>query len=108
VHIREFIDTDENAVNSIVVPGNAFIIIGEKIKLTGDGQDCGLFFVPVDDSSQAVRATRIIENSPLKLIGITPEISGNCRLEVRTLFSGSSTNLKNVRCITSKFVLEAA
>ena len=105
-HIREFIDTDENAVNSIVVPGNAFIIIGEKIKLVGDEPECGLFFVPVDDPSQAVRATRIIENNPLKLIGITPEISGNCRVEVRTLYSSNSVNLRNVRCISSNFILE--
>ena len=106
-HIKEFIDTDENAVNSIVVPGNAFIILGDKIKLAGDCPDCGLFFVPVDNPSQAVRATRIIENNPSKIIGISPEINVDCRVEVRTMFSGSKkSTLKNIRCITSKFVLE--
>ena len=105
--IKEFIDKDEQAVNSIVVPGNAFIIIGEKIKLAGDESDCGLFFVPVDNPSQAIKATRIIENSSTKIIGITPDIRDNCRVEVRTLYSGTSVNLKNIRHITSNFELEA-
>ena len=106
-HIRDFTDTDLDATNAAVVPGNAFIIIGEKIKLTDDKPGCGLFFVPIDDPDGAVQATRIIEDHPSKIIGITPNIDRDCRVEVRTMYSGSSAYLKNVRCITSKFILEA-
>ena len=69
-HIVEYVDTDENAVNSVYVPGNAFVLTGDKIKLAGDDPECGLYFVPEEDPSAAVKVTRIIENSPSKIIGL--------------------------------------
>ena len=105
--ISEYIDTDENAVNSILVPGNAFIITGDKIKISAEDPDSGVFFVHKDDPEQAVKAVRIIENNPSKVIGIAPDVGFDCRVEVRTRFTGSDrTPLKNIRSITSRFVLE--
>jgi len=107
-HIAEFTDTDENTVNSVFVPGNAFVLTGDKIKVVGEDPECGLFFVPVNNPSGAVKVTRIIENNPSKIIGITPDVGSNCRLEVRTQYSNSTVTLKNIRSITGDFVLEAA
>ncbi|MCL1836166.1 MAG: hypothetical protein FWG46_01325 [Treponema sp.] len=36
VYIDEFIDFDENSVNTIFIPGDQFEILGHKIKIAGD------------------------------------------------------------------------
>jgi hypothetical protein len=108
--IDEFIDTDENSVNTIFTPGDQFIIHGHKIKAAGDDPSVGVYFVPVDDPSKAVKITRIAENNPSKIIGIAPktEYQRN-RIEIRTQYAGASnTFLKTPRVITSGFILEEA
>jgi len=108
-YIAEYIDTDEKAVNDIFVPGNAFVLIGDKIKVSDDDPECGVYFVPESDSSRAVKVRRIIENNPSKIIGIAPEMGESCRVEIRTRYTGSSRiTLKKIRSITSKFVLAAS
>ena len=106
--VDEFIDTDENSVNALYVPGDQFVIHGHKIKVAGDDPGVGVYFVPVDDPSGAVKVTRIAENTPSRIIGIAPRTERQRnRIEIRTQFEGSSTKfLKTVRCITSGFVLE--
>jgi hypothetical protein len=66
VSINEFIDIEEEAVNSVFVPGNMFVISGTRIKIAGDDPSCGLYFVPVDEPSKAVKVERIGENTPSK------------------------------------------
>ena len=109
-YIDEFVDIDENSTNAIFVPGDQFSISGHKIKIAGDENTCGLFFVPVEDPTKAVKVMRIADNSPSKIIGIAPDTQFLYnKLEIRTQFSGSgSVTLKNTRIITSSFVLEAA
>ena len=109
-YIDEFVDKDEDAVNSLFAPGNMFSISGNRIKVAGDHPDCGVFFVPIEDPSKAVRVTRIAENSPSKLIGIAPDTEYSYhRIEIRTQYTGSGgTFLKAPRVISSDFVLEAA
>ena len=106
--IDEFIDTDENSTNTLYVAEDGFIIHGSKIKIAGDNPGVGLFFVPVDDPAAAVKVTRIIENTPTKIIGITPKTEHMInRIEIRTQYSGSGTVfLKTPRVIASSFTLE--
>ena len=108
--IDEFIDTDEDSLNTVYVPGNQFVIHGHKLKAAGDDPGVGVYFVPVDDPAQAVKATRIAENSPSKIIGIAPATGHmHNRIEIRTQYSGSgSTFLKTVRTIASGFTVEEA
>ena len=108
--IDEFFDYDEKSSNTVFVPGDQFCISGHKIKIAGDDPSCGLYFVPVDDPSKAVKVNRIAENSRTRITGITPktEFAQN-RLEIRTQFAGSSSYfLKTPRVITSSFILEEA
>jgi len=108
--IDEFIDTDENSVNTLYVPGNQFVLHGHKIKVAGDNPGVGVYFVPVDDPAQAVKVTRIAENTASKIIGIAPA-TGHVqnRIEVRTQYAGATTTfLKNQRVIASNFILEEA
>jgi len=107
--IDEFTDTDERFVNSQFIPGDLFSLTGYNIKIAGEDPGCGVFFVPLDDPSKAVKAARIAENSASKIIGMAPDTGyARNKIEVRTQFSGSSTLLKTTRVITGKFVLEAA
>jgi len=107
-YIDEFIDAEEDSSNSHYLPGNQFIIHGHKIKAVGDDPSVGVYFVPVNDPSKTMKATRIAENGPSKIIGIAPGTgSSPVRIEVRTQFSGSGgALLKAVRVITSGFTLE--
>jgi hypothetical protein len=109
-YIDEYLDAEEQAINSIFVPGNQFILHGNKIKIAGDSPDVGLYFVPVDAPDKAVKVTRIAENSPSKIIGIAPQTGYNAnRIEVRTQWAGSSTKfLANLRVVTGKFTIEEA
>ena len=106
--IDEFIDTDEDSINTLYVPGDQFVLHGHKIKLAGDDPAVGVFFVPVDDPSKAVKVTRIAENTSSKIIGIAPATGeAHNRIEVRTQYSGSGvTLLRAVRTIAGSFVLE--
>jgi hypothetical protein len=70
----------------------------------------GVFFVPVDDPSKAVKVSRVAENTPSKITGIAVDTGyAYNRIEIRTQFAGSGANfLKTPRTITSNFVLEHA
>ena len=109
-YIDEFIDAEEDSINSHYLPGNQFILHGHKIKVAGDDPSVGVYFVPVNDPSKTMKATRIAENGPSKIIGIAPGTgSSPVRIEVRTQYAGASnTFLKTPRIITSGFVLEEA
>ena len=109
-YIDEFTDNDENSTNSFYIPGNIFSISGNKIKLIGDDSDCGIFFVPVENVSRAVKVQRIAENGPSKLIGIAPDTGFRYNwVEVRTQYTGTiGTLLKTPRTIRGRFILEAA
>jgi hypothetical protein len=111
-YIAEFTDVEAEANNTIFVPGDQFVLIGHKIKNAGDDPSCGVYLVPVDDPSKAIKITRIAENTQNKIIGVLPPTGTGSlvnRIEVRTQFSGSgSTFLKAPRIITSSFTLEEA
>ena len=88
------------------LPGNLFHISGNKIKIEGDDPSVGLFLVP--PGGEAVKITRLNENSHTSIRGITPNCNfDNCRLEIRTQYTGSKP-LKSPRVITSHFTLDRA
>jgi len=107
--IYEFTDTEEESSNGFFVPGNLFCISGKKIKVEGDNPACGVYFVPLDAPSKAVKVTRNAENSPNRIIGISPNTGYVMhRIEIRTQFSGSKDRLlKEPRVIVSDFTVEA-
>jgi len=105
--IDQYHDEEMGDEHHMFVPGNMFVLNGQKIKIAGDDPAVGLYFVPVDDPSKAVKVTRIMENHPHKIIGIAPATQHqNNKLEIRTQFAGSATLLKTPRVITSAFTLE--
>jgi len=107
--IDEFTDIDEKEVNNIFVEGNLFSVTGSKIKIAGDDPACGIYFVPVEAPSKAVKVARIAENTNTKIIGVCvkTEYLRN-RIEIRTQYANSKKYLKAPRIITSDFILEEA
>jgi len=108
--IDEFVDVEEEAVNSIFVPGDLFIITGWLLKIAGSDPACGVYLSPVDNPLAEVKIVRLAENTSTKIIGICPQTGyQRNRIVVRTQYSGSLTkHLKNMRVITSDFVIEEA
>jgi len=105
--ISEFIDLEENVVNTMFIPGNMFAVSGHKIKVAGADPSCGVYFVPVEDPSKAVKVARIGENSASHVSGIAPNTGYIYnKVEIRTQFASSGTNLKAPRILTSSFTLE--
>jgi hypothetical protein len=98
---------EDNLINSTFVPGNGFMIHGHNIRIEGDDPACGLYFVPVEDPSKKVKITRILENNPSKVMGLSAStgVSIN-RIEIVTQHSGGGTLLTSPRTITSPFTLE--
>ena len=109
-YIDTFTDSEGATVNDFYVPGHMFVIHGHKIKLAGNDPSVGVYFIPEDDPSKAVKATRIAENSPSKITGIAPCTACQYnRIEIRTQYSGYDKKpLKTPRVITSTFTIEAA
>jgi hypothetical protein len=109
-YIDTFTDFEEDAVNTICVAGDQFAIHGSKIRAEGGDPGVGVFLVPVDDPTAAVRVTRIAQNNPSMITGIIPATGHQFnRIEIRTQYSGSGSKLlKALRVITSSFTLEEA
>jgi hypothetical protein len=112
--IVEFTDVSNEAVNETIMPGEQFVIIGNKIKVEGDDPSCGVYFEPVTDNIQDVRRIKVeghlAENSSHRIIGIVPKLDVPCKYKVVIVsqYAKSSVILKAPRIITSDFVLNAA
>jgi hypothetical protein len=108
--IKHFVDKDTHSKDSLYAPGNLFNIIGKKIKIAGDSDDCGVYFVPVDEPAKAVKVERLAINHPSMIAGVIPEVGNQqARIEIRTQYSGSNIILlKTPRIITSKFIIQKA
>ena len=105
-YIAEFIDYDLDSVNTLYSPNDQFAIHGHKIKIAGDDSGVGIFFVPVEDPTKAVRVTRTSENTASKVMGICPHTGYlHNRIEIVTQFSGAHT-LRTPRRIVSSFIID--
>jgi hypothetical protein len=108
--IDQFIDRENEKTNTTFAKDTMFCITGAKIKIIGDDPDCGLYFVPVDDPTGAVKVDRIGENNGTMITGIAPTTGHpENKIEIRTQYTGSNTVLlKTPRKITSTFTLTEA
>ena len=107
--IDKFIDFQENITNSLYTPGDLFTISGNKIKVAGDNPGCGVYFVPVENPNEAIKVTRLEENSHSRITGVAPitKYTHN-KIEIVTQYTGSPDSfLKLPRTITSGFTVEA-
>ena len=104
-YISEFSDMENPEGSKHFEPGHVCQILGRRIKIEGPADETGLWMVPVQDSTKAVKVTRIVSNTPsrIQFIPVATGYSEN-RLEIRTKYSGSGAGeLTAVRVIASPF-----
>lgn len=89
--IAEVADVKSGSVNGIITPGRNIKIRGNKLKLAGESDRVGVFFVPVAGRVETkVDPTDVVVNNPSELIVVVPPLAaGVYALEVRTHYGGS-------------------
>jgi hypothetical protein len=78
------------------------------VSIDGLADTNGVYFVPTNKTSPAVKMARVGENTPSKIMGIAPDTKyAYNRIEIRTQYSGSGNTFpKEQRVITSLFTME--
>ena len=72
--IQEVKDSITGVVNEILTRGGVVEIRGYNLKIEGDNDMCGLWFVPEGDSSTDMfKAEVLIENKPSRILAMRPE-----------------------------------
>jgi len=105
-YIDQFIDLEENSINTSSVAGHGFAIHGHNIKIEGNHPDNGVYFQPVG-TQQMIQVERILENIPSKIVGIAPFAQNKVfKVVVITQYTGGGVALKDFRLITSPFTIE--
>jgi hypothetical protein len=107
-YIDTFTDVATETVNEKVTAGGVFSLVGSKIRVTGDPDKTGVYFVVPDDPAADVKAvSRFAVNSRSKIIGVIPQLppGKTWALEVRTQYANSPKPLKTVRVVRSDFTL---
>jgi len=102
-----FTDIDSGSVNQTVTSGGLFNIEGRKIKVTGAGKDCGVWFVSTDDPQKRYKVTRTLAgNAKSKIIGTAPALpAGEYGVEIVTCYTVGGIDLKTPKTINSGFTL---
>jgi vacuolar-type H+-ATPase subunit F/Vma7 len=100
-YIAQVIDVRTGSVNDLLTPGRNAKIIGNKLKVIGNDESCGVYFVNADTQEQVkVDAADIVENQNAHLIIIVPALSaGTYQLKITTQFTGSAALLKEPRTV---------
>ena len=97
-------DTLTEATNGTITPGEDILIEGAKIKIVGDPELCGVYFVPRDAPEETIYKVdrRLTQNNPSSIIVRVPATitPGSYTLRIVTQYTNSgSTLLKEPRTI---------
>lgn len=86
-------DIKSGAVNDVLTPGKNLKIRGNKIKVTGENPDCGIFLVNTATQARiAVPSDDIVINNPSEIVIVIPELAaGSYTLEIVSQYAGSNT-----------------
>lgn len=103
--IGKIMDNLTGTDNEIITANNVITIEGEKIKILGDQEDNGVYFINQSDQMRT-KCAQIIQNDPKKLILMVPDLpSGDYILEVVTQFANGNTTLKEPRSTKFEHIL---
>ncbi len=99
--IGKVIDSLTNSEDSLITPNNVIIIKGEKIKITGEHADNGVYLISQADDNR-IKCPQIVKNERKELMVMIPALpQGEYELEIVTQFTASRTTLKEPR--TTRF-----
>ncbi|MGV8091890.1 MAG: DNA-binding domain-containing protein [Mangrovibacterium sp.] len=98
--ILQVTDVKTGSVNDRLTPGRTLKIAGYKVKLAGDNEDVGVYFVNrTSGESTRVDPSDMVTNNPSELIVMIPELAaGTYQLQVTTQYN-TSTPLKEPRTV---------
>ena len=96
-------DTLTEATDGTITPGEDILIEGTKIKIAGDEEMCGVYFVLIGAETETIRKVdrRLTQNDPSRIIARVPADleSGGYTLRIVTQFSNSAVLLKEPRTL---------
>jgi hypothetical protein len=101
--VFQALDVKTGSVNELLTPGRNLKISGHKIKIAGDKDANGVYFVNRDTQERTqVDASDIVTNKPSGLIVVIPALAtGTYRLAVTTQYSANKRQLlKEPRTVT--------
>jgi hypothetical protein len=92
--IAQVIDVKTGSINDLLTPNRNLKISGHKIKIAGDNEANGVYFVNQNTQELTkVDDTDIVTNNPSEVIVVIPSLpSGTFHLELVTQFVGHSKN----------------
>jgi hypothetical protein len=94
-YIAQVTDVKTGSVNDVLTPNRNLRIQGSKLKIAGENEANGVYFV--NQASQArvkVEASDIVNNNPSELIIVIPALeAGSYKLELATQYGSNSRNL---------------
>ena len=96
-------DTLTEATDGTITPGEDILIEGSKIKIAGDPDLCGVYFIPRDAPEETIYKVdrRLTQNDPSRIIARVPATlqPGAYTLRIVTQFSNSTQLLKEPRTL---------
>ena len=96
-------NTLDGNTNGYIPPGEDILIEGTKIKIAGDEEMCGVYFVLIGAETETIRKVdrRLTQNDPSRIIARVPADleSGGYTLRIVTQFSNSTQLLKEPRTL---------
>jgi hypothetical protein len=94
-------DIKSGSINGTLTPGRNIKLSGAKLKLVGDKDEVGLYFVPVGGGAEIkVDPSDIVVNSPGEVMAVIPALStGTYRVRIVTQYTAGAF-LKNPRTYT--------
>jgi len=93
--IAQVVDVRTGSVNDLLTPNRNLRVSGGKIKIAGDNEQNGVYFVNQGTSERVkVDSTDIVNNNPSELIIVIPAlVAGEYKLEITTQFSATNGKL---------------
>jgi hypothetical protein len=108
--IAQAVDVKTGSVNDVITPNRNLRITGHKLKIMGESDENGVYFINSETEARIkVGKHDIVNNNPSELLVIIPEelTAGTYKLEVKTQFASHSKQvLKEPRsCVFDKLLV---
>ncbi|MDR0668337.1 MAG: DUF4469 domain-containing protein [Prevotellaceae bacterium] len=89
--ISQVVDVKTGSVNDVITPDRNLRIHGHKLKIAGDKEGLGVYFINQDSQEEtAVDPTDIVTNNPSELVVVIPGLAaGTYKVKVTTQYSSN-------------------
>lgn len=106
--IANVYDHTTNEDNNIITPSHIIKLTGKRIRIAGDDDSIGLYFINTQTGERTkVNSNSIIENKPKSVYLICPHLTpGTYTIEIRTQHINSNVTSKQVNTITYDGLLQ--